>query len=83
MFNSNVSPNYAHVRHTRLPNLSDLRFDLLRSLKVKFSIAIGLVIYVFLLVVNSNIGLKLVYKIESFKILMALALTFQFTQYEM
>ena len=37
-------------------NLSDLDFDLSRSLKVKCESAIGLLIYGFLLVFNSNIG---------------------------
>ncbi len=37
-------------------NLSDLDFDLSRSVNVKFDNAIGLAIYGFLLIVNSNIG---------------------------
>ncbi len=38
-----------------LPNLSDLDFDLSRSLKVKFNHANGLPIYGFSLMFNSNI----------------------------
>ncbi len=37
-------------------NLSDLDFDLSRSLKVKCHGVIGLAIYGFLLMINSNIG---------------------------
>ncbi len=37
MFNSNLSPNSAHVQDIRLRNLSDLEFDLSRSLKVKYA----------------------------------------------
>ena len=37
-------------------NLSDLDFDLSRSPKVKSDDVIGLTIYGFLLMVNSNIG---------------------------
>ncbi len=43
---------------------SDLNFDLSRSLKVKRDNAIGLPIYGFLLVFNTNIGLtRLLYEI--------------------
>ncbi len=40
----------------RLQNLSDLDFDLSRSLKVKFDSAIGLPIYGFLFMFNSNMN---------------------------
>ncbi len=39
-----------------LRNLGELDFDLSRSLKVKSDSVIGLAIYGFLLMVNSNIG---------------------------
>ncbi len=43
-------------RSATTQNLSDLDFDLSRSLKVKFDSAIGLNIYGFILMFNSNIG---------------------------
>ena len=43
------------LQHIRLWNLSDLDFDLSMSLKVKYDSVIGLPIYGFLLVFNSNI----------------------------
>ena len=43
---------------SRLQNFGDLEFDLSRSLKVKSDSAIGLLIYGFLLMCNSNIGPK-------------------------
>ena len=46
------------MRDTSLENLGDLDFDLSRSLKVKSNGAIGLPIYGFLLMFNSNIGHK-------------------------
>ncbi len=54
MFNSNIGPSYFSLQDTRLQNLGDLEFDLSRSLKVKSNGAIGLSIYDFLLVSNSN-----------------------------
>ncbi len=59
MFNTNVGPKEAPLRDIRLQNLGDLEFDLSRSLKVKGDVAIGLPIYGFLLMFNSNIGPKL------------------------
>ncbi len=50
MFNSNVWPNSASLQYTKLRNLSDLNFDLSRSLKVKCDGIIGLPIYSFLLI---------------------------------
>ncbi len=49
MFNSNIWPNSAPLQDIRLQNLSDLEFDLSRSLKVKCDDVIGLAIYGFLL----------------------------------
>ena len=54
MVNSNIGPNSAPLRDIRLWNLSDLDFDLSRSLKVKSNGAVGLSIYEFLLMFNSN-----------------------------
>ncbi len=45
----------APLQDIRLRNLSDLEFDLLRSLKVKCDSVIELPIYAFLLMFNSNI----------------------------
>ncbi len=50
LFHSNIWPC-----DTSLQNLSDLEFDLLRSLKVKCDSVIELPIYAFLLMFNSNI----------------------------
>ncbi len=50
---ANISISY---RYPTTENLSDLDFDLSRSVNVKFDNAIGLAIYGFLLIVNSNIG---------------------------
>ncbi len=44
-------------RSPTMKNLSDLDFDLSRSLKVKFNSAIGIPIYGLLLMFNSNIAL--------------------------
>ncbi len=56
MFNSNTWPNSASfARYIRLWNLSDLDFDLLRSLKVKYDSVIRLPLYGFLLLFNNNI----------------------------
>ncbi len=49
MFNSNIWPNSAPLQDIRLQNLSDLEFDLSRSLKVKCDDVIGLAIHGFLL----------------------------------
>ncbi len=57
MFNSNIGPNWAPLRDISLVSLqnpSDLDFDLSRSLKVKSNGSVGLPIYDFLLVSNSN-----------------------------
>ncbi len=64
MFNSNIGPNYTHLRDIGLQNLGDLEFDLSRnpkvkcglsrSLKVKCNGAIGLLVYGFLFMFNSN-----------------------------
>ncbi len=51
MLNSNIWLFY----DIRLRHLSDLEFDLSRSLKVKCDSVIGLPIYAFLLMFNSNI----------------------------
>ena len=56
MVNSNLGPNYSPLRGIRFLNLSDLEFDLSRSLKVICHGAIGLAIYDFLLMFNSNMG---------------------------
>ncbi len=54
MFNSNIWPNSAPLQDIRLQNLSNLAFDLSRSLKVKCDSVIELPIYAFLLMFNSN-----------------------------
>ncbi len=54
MINSNIGPNLAPLRDIRLWNPSDLDLDLLRSFKVKSNTAVGLSIYEFLSVSNSN-----------------------------
>ena len=56
MVNANIEPNSTSLRDIRLRILSDLDFDLSRSLKVKYESAIGLSIYGFLLMFYSNIG---------------------------
>ncbi len=59
---ANVLQNFLSLVHAncfdteRSPNLSDLDFDLSRSLKVKYGGLIGLPIYRVLLMFNSNIG---------------------------
>ncbi len=55
MCKSEIWPNLAHLRGIRLQNLSDLDFSLSRPLEVKCDGAIGLPIYGFLLVCNSDI----------------------------
>ncbi len=50
MINSNIWPNSAPLRDTKLRNLSDYDFELSRSLKVKCDGVIGLAIYGFLLI---------------------------------
>ncbi len=61
MFNSKIWPYgltqvlYKIAVDIRLRNLSDLELDLSRSLKVKCDSVIGLPIYAFLLMFNSNI----------------------------
>ena len=55
MFNSNIGPESAPLRYIRLPNIGDLDFDLSRSFNVKSDGAIGLPIYGFLSMFNSNI----------------------------
>ena len=49
MFNSNIWPNSAPLQNIMLQNMSDLNFDLSRSLKVKCDV-IGLSIYGFLFI---------------------------------
>ncbi len=49
MFNSNKWPSSAPLQDRRLRNMSDLEFDLSRSLKVKCDDVIGLAIHGFLL----------------------------------
>ena len=56
MFNGNIGPNWAPLRDIRFRNVGDLEPDLARSLKVKCDSAIGLLIYGFSLMSNSNIG---------------------------
>ncbi len=56
MVDSNIGSDVAPLRDMMLSNLSDLDFDLSRSLKVKSGQVIGLPIYGFLLMVNNNIG---------------------------
>ena len=48
MVNGNIGPDLVPLRDIRLENLSDLDFDLSRSLKVKRHGVIGLTIYDFL-----------------------------------
>ena len=55
LFNSNIWPISAPLRDIRLQSLSDLNFDLSRSLKVKCDSVIAFCIYAFLLMINSNI----------------------------
>ncbi len=50
-----VTYGLAPLQDIRLQKLSDLEFDLSRSLKVKCDSVIGLPIYAFLLMFNSNI----------------------------
>ena len=50
-----IWPNSAPLRDIRLSNLSDLEFDLSRSLKVKYDGFLGRPIYGFLLMFNNNI----------------------------
>ncbi len=45
IFISNLGPNHALLRYVRLQNLSDLEFDLSRSLKVKCDGEIGLILW--------------------------------------
>ncbi len=55
MINSNIlGPNQSPLQDIRLRNLSDLDFDLSRSLKVKSNGAVGLSMYEILLMSNSN-----------------------------
>ncbi len=56
MVNSNLLPNSAPLQDIRFWSLSDLDFDLSRSLHLKYDGVIGLPIYGFLLMFNSNIG---------------------------
>ncbi len=53
LFHSDI--RHTPLQDTRLRNLSDLEFDLLRSLNVMCDNVIGLPIYAFLLIFNSNI----------------------------
>ncbi len=53
-FNSNICFNSAPLRDIRVGNLSDVDFDLSRSLKIKYDGAIRLPIYEFLLMYNSE-----------------------------
>ncbi len=59
MVNSNIWPNTGLLRDISLENMSDLEFDLSRSLKVKSNGAGGLPVYDFLLAPNSNYGSNL------------------------
>ena len=60
MFNGSIWPNSAPLQDTSLQNVSDLEFDLSRSLKVRCDSVIGLPIYMyaFLLMFNGNIYMK-------------------------
>ena len=49
-----VTYGLAPLQDIRFRNLSDLEFDLSRSLKVKYDDVIGLSLYAFLLMFNSN-----------------------------
>ena len=49
MVNGNIWPNTASLQDIRLRNLSDLEFDISRSLKVKCDDVMGLAIHGFLL----------------------------------
>ncbi len=55
MFNSNILPNSALLRDISLQNMSDLDFDLSRSVNVKYNHTIGLPVYGFLLRFTDNI----------------------------
>ncbi len=50
MFNANIWSNSAPLQDTKLRNLSDIHYDLSRSLKVKCDGVIGLSIYGFLFI---------------------------------
>ncbi len=78
MFNSNIGLIWAPFRDIMLQNLDDLDFNLPRSLKVKFGSAIGLTIYDFLLMFNSNIERNST-RLQDIRlqILVTLTLTFQ------
>ena len=55
MFNSNIVPNKAPLPYISIQNsMSDLEFDISRSLEVKSNDRVGLLINHFLLVSNSN-----------------------------
>ena len=73
----NIGPNSTPLRDIRLWNPSYLDFHRPRSIKVKSDDVIGLAIYGFLFMVNSNIGPRLLYEISGFKIWVTLTLTFQ------
>ncbi len=55
MFNNNIWPSSAPLRDKRLRNLSNLEFDISRSLKVICDDVTGLSLYAFLLMFNGNI----------------------------
>ncbi len=59
VFNNNIWPNSTPLRDNSLQYLSDLKFDLSRSLKVKSNGAVWLPIHDFLVVSNTNNYLKL------------------------
>ncbi len=54
LFNGNIGPTWAPLGDIRLQNVSDLVFDISRSLKVKSRDSVLLPTYKFLLVSNSN-----------------------------
>ena len=55
MFNGSMWPNSAPLQDIKLQNVSDLDFDLSRSLKIKCDSVIGLPVYAFLLMLYSHI----------------------------
>ncbi len=73
-----VTYGLAPLQDMRLRNLSDLEFDLSRSLKVICDHVIGLSIYAFLLMFNSNLWSKSgLYDIQACEMWVTLNLTFE------
>ncbi len=82
LFNSNILPISGPLRgiHAciKLQNLSDIEWDILRSIKATSDVAIVLPLYDFILVVKNKYGLnKLLYEILDFEVVVTLTLTFE------